>query len=132
MLRVPKAQTSERPPRVSVYDVIGAITGLSTNKCSHVWKRLQDAFPEVAMNCSKIQFPGQGQRPIPVADARGITEIIMLLRGTAAVAFRKRAADVVVRFLGGDASLVEEIVANRLAQENLPEDHPMKSFGYAV
>ena len=94
-------KTPETPPRVSVYDVLSVITGLPTNNCSNVWKRLQDAFPEVATNCSKIKFEGQGQRPIPVADARGITEIILLLPGTAAAQFRKKSADVVVRFLGG-------------------------------
>ena len=125
-------KTSERPPRVSVYDVLSAITGLSTNNCSNVWKRLQDDYPEVATNCSNFQFPGQGQRPTPVCDARGITEIIMMLPGTAAAQFRKKSADVVVRYLGGDTSLVEEIAANRLAQENLPEDHPMRLFGETV
>ena len=116
-------KTSETPPRMSVYDVLSVITGLPTNNCSNVWKRLQDAFPEIATNCSNIKFEGQGQRPIPVADARGITEIILLLPGTASAQFRKKSADVVVKFLGGCPSLVEEIAATRLAQECFPEDH---------
>ena len=35
-------------------------------------------------------------------------------------------------FLGGDTSLVEETAANRLTQESLPEDHPMRLFGETV
>ena len=109
-------KTPETPPRVSVYDVIGAITGLPTSSnCSQAWARLKERHPEVITFCDDFQFPGQGQRPIPVADARGITEIIMLLPGNAAASFRKKSADVVVRYIGGDPSLVEEIAANRLA-----------------
>ena len=125
-------KTSERSPRVSVYDVIGAITEQSTNQAGLAYRRLLERFPEVQSYCMNFQFHGQGQRPTPVCDARGITEIIMLLPGTAAAQFRKKSADVVVRYLGGDTSLVEEIAANRLAQENLPEDHPMRLFGETV
>ena len=67
-----------------------------------------------------------------MADARGIVEIIMLLPGRAAARFRKASADVVVRYLGGDPSLVEEIAANRLAQESLPEDDPARLVGQTV
>ena len=67
-----------------------------------------------------------------MTDARGITEIIMVLPGKAAAHFRKKAADVVVRYLGGDCTLVDEIAANRLAQESLPEDHPARMFGQTV
>ena len=125
-------KTSERPPRVSVYDVIGAITEQSTNQAGLAYRRLLERFPEVQSYCMNFQFHGQGQRPTPVCDARGITEIIMLLPGTAAAQFRKRSADVVVRFLGGCPTLVDEIAANRLAQENLPEGHPMRLFGETV
>ena len=60
-------KTSETPPHVSVYDVLSAITGLSTNNCSNVLKRLQDDFPEAATHSSYFQVPGQGQRATPVA-----------------------------------------------------------------
>ena len=100
--------------------------------CSTVFERLQEAYPEVTTTCGIFKFPGRGQSETPVAGARTITEIIMVLPGKAAARFRKAAADVVVRFLGGDPSLVEEIACNRLAQESLPEDHPMRLFGQAV
>ena len=50
----------------------------------------------------------------------------MVLPGKAAAHFRKATADVAVRYLGDDLTLVEEIAANRLAQETLPEDHPAR------
>ena len=118
-------QTAENPPKVSVYDVINAITGQSNPRM--IWDRLCTGFPEVVTYCDTFEFPGRGQQYIPVADARGITEIIVLPPGKAAAHFRKAAADVVVRYLGGDLTLVEEIAANRLAQESLPEEHPART-----
>ena len=49
-----------------------------------------------------------------MADSRGIVEIIMVIPGRAAARLRKAAADAMVRYLGGDPSLVEEVAANRL------------------
>ena len=123
-------KTAENPPRVSVYDVIEAITGQSNPRV--IWDRLCTSFPEVVTICYTFKFPGRGQQDTPVADARGITEIILILPGKAAAHFRKAAADVVVRYLGGDPSVVEEIAANRLAQESLGNDHPARIFGQAV
>ena len=56
----------------------------------------------------------------------------MLLPGKAAAEFRTTCADVVVRYMGGSPTLVAEIAANRLAQESLPEEHPMRIFGETV
>ena len=118
------------PPRVSVLDVIKAITRLSASGCSMIWNRLHERHPEVITSMHK--FPGARQKHTHVADAKSICEIVMLLPGKAAADFRKRTAEVLVRYLGGDEALVAEIAANRLAQEGLPESHPMRIFGEAV
>lgn len=125
-------KTNEDPPRVSIYDVLQAVAGVEPHNCANVWRRLLDAYPEVNTRCIHFKFPGQGQRETPVTDARGIVTIIMLLPGRAAARFRKASADVVVRYLGGDGSLVEEIAANRLAQESLPEEDPARFFAQTV
>ena len=60
---------------------------------------------------------------------------MMALPGRAASEFRRNAAKVVVRYLGGDRTLVDEIAANRAAQEELAQsapDHPARLFGEAV
>ena len=100
-------KTSEDPPRVSIFDVIQAVTGQSNPRM--IYSRLKEAFPEVVTNLDNLQFPGAGQRPTPVTDARGIVEVILLLPGRAAARFRVEAASVIVRFLGGDLSLVDEL-----------------------
>ncbi len=45
---------------------------------------------------------------------------------------RKAAADVMVRYLGGEPQLVEEAAANRLRQEDPDEDDPARLFGQAM
>ena len=64
-------------------------------------------------NCSDVKFPDargrKGQRASPVTDARGIVEIIMLLGGRQAARVRRQAAELLVRYLGGDLSLVDEV-----------------------
>ena len=64
----------------------------------------------------------------PVTDARGIVDIIMVLPGRAAASIRRQASNVLVRYLGGDPTLVEEIAANRFAQEELNESDPNNCF----
>ena len=122
-------KTAENPPRASVLDTIQAITKQTKDNCYKVWERLQEHFPEVRTLGQDFKFSGQGQRETPVADARGIVEIIMVLPGKAAASYRKQAANLVVRYLGGDLTMVDEIAANRLAQEQLPDEHPARIFG---
>jgi hypothetical protein len=125
-------KTVEDPPRVAIYDVLQLVTGCDSNNCSTVFQRLLECFPEVLTKCSNFKFTGRGQRDTPVIDAPGIVEIIMVLPGKAAAKVRRAAADVMVRYLGGDPSLVQEIATNRLRQEDLPEDDPARLFGQAV
>ena len=125
-------KTAEDPPRVAVYDVLQVVTGCSAHNCSNVFSRVSEAFPEVLTGCSNFKFSGRGQRETPVAEVRTIVEIIMVLPGRAASQVRKAAADVMVRYLGGDPSLVEEIAANRLRQEDMGDDEPARLFGQTV
>ena len=93
---------------------------------------MSEAFPEAVTICDSFKFPGRGQQNTPVADARGIVGIILHLPGRATADFRKQAASVMVRYLGGDLCLVDEVAAICLAQEQLPENHPARLFGQTV
>lgn len=79
-----------------------------------------------------FKFSGQGQRPTPITDARGLVMIMNLLPGQQAAQFRLKAADVMVRYLGGDQSLIAEIQRNAVAQDALPESNIGRIFGDAV
>ena len=125
-------KTAENPPRVSVLDVIGAITGLGSNNCSNYYHRLTEQFPEVATSCSLFKFPGESQKETPITCVRGAVTIVMVLPGRTAARVRKQAASTLVRYLGGDMSMVEELARNHLTQQELDEDDPMRLFGQAV
>ena len=127
--------TGEVPPRISVIDVSIAVTGKTHHDAAQDFRRLLTQYPEVGTNCSHFKFPGQGQRGTPVTDAKGIIDIIMLLPGQQAARVRRQAAELVVRYIGGDLSLVDEVCRNRGVQEELavarPED-PRRVFGEVV
>ena len=74
-------KTDTVPPRVSIYDVIAAVTGMDGNHAGKVYRDLVADFPEVHSVGVNFKFPGRGQRETPVTDARGIIEVIMLLPG---------------------------------------------------
>ena len=56
----------------------------------------------------------------------------MLLPRRAGAAARQSASNVVVWYLGGDLSLVGEVMRNRRIQDELPSDHPAALFGQSV
>jgi hypothetical protein len=127
--------TRETPPRASAIDIISVITEQTASNSLNYLNRAKEQYVELTTLCSNFKFQGRGQRDTPVVDARGAVTLINLLPGRKAAEFRSTAADVFVRFLGGDESLVAEIRANREAQEALAvqqPDHPARVFGETV
>ncbi|GAQ93104.1 hypothetical protein KFL_013000020 [Klebsormidium nitens] len=123
-------KTSETPPRVSVLDVIQSVTEVINPR--QTWENIKSQNPEVVSVVYNLQFEGSGQRPTPVTCARGLVAIVNLLPGKRAAQFRLKCANVVVRYLGGDETLVGEIRRNREAQSQLPKEHPARVFGETV
>lgn len=122
--------TSGIPKRVSVFDLIAGMTGSKNPQLS--FKRLADEHPEVRTLSSDFTFTGQGQRATPVCDVKGAVRIMLLLPGRAAARFRESTAHLLIRYLGGDETLVDEIRANAATQQTLPDQHPIRAFGEAV
>ena len=132
-------KTDEMPPRVSVIDVISAITGKDARHSAEQLRRLLDQYPDVDSNCVHVKFLDargrRGQKETPAACAKGIVEIIMLLQGRQAARVRRQAAELLCRYLGGDLSLVDEVCALRGIQEQLAvrsPDDPRRLFGAEV
>ena len=128
-------KTDQTPPRVSVIDVVQAITGKDARHAAEDVRGLCFSYAEVDGISVHYRFPGRGQRDTPVADVRGIVEIVMLLPGRQAARVRRQAAELLCRFLGEDLALVDEVCRNRGFQEELavraPED-PRGLFGAIV
>ena len=98
-------KTSESPPRISVIDVVEAITGQVKSNAGKTLERVKESHPEVYPNWINFRFPGRGQRETPiVADVRGIVEIVMLLPGRHAARIRRQAAELLCRCLGGEGA----------------------------
>ena len=126
-------KTSEDPPRVSIFDVIQVIAKVQNPR--KTWETLKSNYPEVVSsgyNFTDFQFAGQGQRATPVCEIRMAVEIVMLLPGRASASVRAKAADCLVRYVGGDLTMVQEVAANRLAQEQMDDDEPARLFGQTV
>ena len=90
-------KTKELPPRVSIYDVIAAVTGLSGNHAGKAYRDLAMRYSEVHSIGVNFRFPGRGQRGTPVCEVRGIVEIIMTLPGHTAARVRHQAAELKVK-----------------------------------
>ena len=128
-------KTDETPPRISVIDVAVALGGYDANSASTAVRRIREIYEGLDGKIADFKFPGRGQRSTPVTDARGAVELALLLPGRHAARIRRKAADLLVRWLGGDCGIIAEVCALRGVQEELaacaPED-PLRIFGEDV
>ena len=59
-------KTDETPPRVSIIDVVMAVTGGSQHDAARSLRRLSDQYPEVGPNWSHFKFSqAEGRRTQP-------------------------------------------------------------------
>ena len=122
--------------KVSVVDVIRASKECSPDTARNIYARLltAGAIAPIAV----APGPGNGGRggahkPIPFASAEEVVKLLHALPGD--TEFKRNAANVLVRYLGGDETLAAEVAENRAAQERLAveaPDHPARLFGEAV
>lgn len=113
---------------VSVFDVIKVAMGGCSNPREY-WSRTTKTFPDLMAGVKGYRFEGQGQRDTPVIDAKRVVMLLNLLPGKTAAKFRIHFADIVVRYLGGDGTLVAEIQRNAEIQGTLEAEDPMSIFG---
>ena len=126
--------TPEKMP--SLVDVGVALTGKAARHVADDLTAIMHKHPEVSEKVGHFRFGGQGQRSTPIPkDLAALVEIIFLLPGRAAAQVRQAAAQIFVRYLGGDLSLVREVEhlhhVQTFLRENAPE-HPLRAFGEAV
>lgn len=117
--------TTTQPMLVSVYDIIKVVTGCTNTRM--MYGTVQQNNAEVVKHFTTFQFSGAGERPTPVCDVSHVIELINVLQGARAARFRAAGAKVLVRFLGGDESLIDEIRENAEKQTQITEG-PMRMF----
>lgn len=120
--------TDETPRRISVYDLISWVTNNQNPR--DVFRHIVERYAFVDFT-DAYMFPGQAHAT-PVTNARGVVTLINLLPGVTAAHFRMQTAHILVRYLGGDETLIAEIQHNAAVQHTLPTEHPMRMFGEAV
>jgi hypothetical protein len=126
---------------LALIDVAMIFTGMNNNHAAEAVRNTLQSFQEFNDKIVKFKFPGRGRQTIDVAPLATAIEFAFLLPGRAAANIRRQAATLVVRYLGGDTTLVEEVYSNRRSQESLsaiPEDQrtveeqAARLFGEAV
>ena len=95
--------------RFSVYDLIRIAGSKGERK---VWERLCIAYPELVTKCH-AEYLGQGKarKKTPVATLEDCLYILGLLPGECGKSYREKAANLVRRYIEGDADLGAEIIA---------------------
>ena len=95
--------TDTTPPLASVIDVISLMSGKNQDAAAQDLRRMIDRYPDVSAGCTYVKFPDargrKGQKESPVAGARNIVEIVMLLQGHRAATIRRQAAELLCRGL---------------------------------
>ena len=103
----------------ALVDITMIFTGLNVNHAGFAVRRLLTQYPELHSSIVQFKFPGRGQRPLSVVPLAVALDFAFLLPGKAAADMRRKAAALMVRYLGGDVTLVDEVYTNRRAQESL-------------
>ncbi len=94
--------------RFSVFDLIRVAGGQKNPR--DTWKSLCDSYSEVVGKTDNLKFEGKGQRETPVATVENCFYILGLLPGTCGKSYREAAANLVRRYLEGDAELGVELI----------------------
>jgi hypothetical protein len=94
--------------KFSVYDLI-RISGGKKGEYK-VWERLCKEHSEVVTKCQDFKFEGKGQRNTPVANLENCLYILGLLPGACGKSYREKAANLVRRYIEGDADLGMDMI----------------------
>jgi hypothetical protein len=95
---------------ISVFDFITVVGGQRNPK--DTWQRILNEHSEelgIVAKCDYSQF-GKTKKT-PVVNVQGMVKLLFWLPGELAKQFRSKSAEVMIRYLGGDITLIDEIKA---------------------
>ena len=103
--------------RISVFDFIKVVGGQANPK--QTWANIQKNHKEEV-----VQFLDYSQfgktKATPVINVQGMVKLLFWLPGELAKQFRSKSAEVMIRYLGGDTSLIDEF--KKLQEEFTQEE----------
>ena len=121
---------------VSGIDLVSVVTEKNNNAAGEFIRDILVKHPDVQGHILKRKFRGKCMKNTPSFNARGCVMLMNLLPSPKAALWRCKCADALVRYLGGDQSLIDEIEKNNGAQNLLHTPHPThqtaRLFGAAV
>lgn len=110
----------------SIYDVM-KVAGVGRDP-THTWNDLKQRFRSASgtseisqIEVKSFKFAGRGQRDTPVINGTGLVRLLFLLPGAKARQFVTESAETLVRFIGGDETLVADIHRNREIGQTNPQ-----------
>ena len=128
--------------QVALIDIAMLFTGMNNDNAGYAVRNfLKSSSEEVRLRIANFKFPGRGQRTVDVANLATALEFAFLLPGRAAARVRRQAATLLVRYLGGDTRLIDEVCQNRRVQKALaavpaealtPDEQAVRLCGEAV
>lgn len=93
---------------ISAFDFIKVVGG--HKKPKNVWYDIEKRYKnELALFSGQFKFPGRGKTLTPVINVNGMVKLLFWLPGEMAKKFRSTSAETMIRYLGGDLSLLDEI-----------------------
>lgn len=111
----------------SAKDVIRMVLGCSSSAATTTLSRVFLTSEDMVTRCERMRINGKG-KPTPCADAKTLVELVYLLPGRKAHAFRRQSSEKVVRLLGGDVSLCAEIEARHATLQSTEQGRATQDF----
>jgi hypothetical protein len=106
---------------ISVFDFIRVVGGQVNPK--KTWYDIEKKYKnELGTFCSQFKFPGRGKTLTPVINVNGMVKLLFWLPGEMAKKFRTTSAETMIRYLGGDLTLIDEIKTINDEHNNNPNN----------
>ena len=95
---------------ISVFDFITVVSGQQNPR--KTWERILNEHGEELGIVSKCHYAQFGKtKKTPVINVQGMVKLLFWLPGETAKQFRAKSAETMIRYLGGDLTLIDEIKA---------------------
>ena len=94
---------------ISVFDILITATGCKKDSVYKTWLRIKKEYNDILAECQDIKFDGKKQKETPCINTSGFIKLLMIIPGKLADKFRNDVAPIIIRNLGGDTTLINEI-----------------------